>query len=73
MQQVSSYTRFPPYAAFLGREEHVRPRNHNIVLRELRQQSIPSRCRRVRVDIEDHRHFGVLQLDALCMDSVAPE
>src|SRR6267378_7124948 len=44
---------------------HVRPRDHNILARELRQQSIPRRRSRSRVDVEDHRHLGVLQLDAL--------
>jgi hypothetical protein len=51
----------------------VRRRNHNILARELQQQSIPCRRNCSRVDVEDHRHLGVLQLDALCMDDVAPK
>src|ERR1700682_1967672 len=37
------------------------------------QQSIPCRCSRSRVDVEDHRSLGVLQLDALRMEDVAPK
>jgi len=37
----------------------VRPRDHNILARELTQQSIPCRRSRSRVDVEDHRHLGV--------------
>ncbi len=43
----------------------MRPRDQNILARELRQQLIPCRCSRSRVDVEYHRDFGVLQLDAL--------
>src|SRR5229473_8218835 len=51
----------------------MRPRDHNILARELRQQLIPSRKSRRRVDVEDHRDLGMLQLDALCVDGVSPK
>ena len=51
----------------------MRPCDQNILARELRQQLIPCRCSRSLVDVEDHRDLGVLQLDALCMDDVAPK
>src|SRR5712692_8612353 len=51
----------------------MRPRDHNILARELRQQLIPCRRSRSRVDVEDHRDLGMLQLDVLCMDGVAPK
>jgi hypothetical protein len=51
----------------------MRPRDHNILARELIEQLIPCRCSRSRVDVEDHRDLRVRQLDALCMDGVAPE
>src|ERR1700687_4490504 len=51
----------------------MRPRDHNILAREPRQQLIPCRRSRSRVGVEDHRDLGVLQLDALCMDRVAPK
>src|SRR5258708_5381943 len=51
----------------------MRPRNQNILARELMQQLIPCRCSRSRVVVEDHRDLGMLQLDALCMDAVAPK
>src|SRR6266851_3552772 len=51
----------------------MRPRDQNILARELRQQLIPCRCSRSRVDVEDHRDLGMLQLDALCMDGVTPK
>ena len=51
----------------------MRPRDHDILACELRQQLIPCRCSRNRVDVEDHRDLGMLQLDALCMDDVAPK
>jgi hypothetical protein len=49
----------------------MRPRDQNILARELRQQLIACRRSRSRVDVENHRDLGVLQLDALCMDGVA--
>src|ERR1700730_5442653 len=51
----------------------MRPRDQDTLARELRQQLIPCRCSRSRVDVEDHRDLGMLQLDALCMDDVAPK
>ena len=51
----------------------MRPRDHNILARELKQQLLPCRCSRNRVNVEDHREFGMLQLDALCMHGVAPK
>src|SRR5713101_10142165 len=51
----------------------MRRRDHDILARELRQQLIPCRRSRSRVDVEDHRDLGMLQLDALCMDGVAPK
>ena len=34
---------------------------------------IPRRRRRSRIDVEYHPDLGVLQLDTLCMDGVAPK
>src|SRR6266852_2812699 len=51
----------------------MRPRDQDTLARELRQQLIPSRCSRRRVDVEDHRDLGMLQLDALCVDGVSPK
>src|SRR5260370_33980888 len=51
----------------------MRPRDHNILARELKQQLLPCRCSRNRVNVEDHCEFGMLQLDALCMHGVAPK
>ena len=49
----------------------MRRRDQNILSREPRQQLIP-RCRsRSLVDIENRGDFGMLQLDALCMDDIA--
>src|SRR6266852_4604883 len=44
-----------------------------MLTRELRQQLIPCRRSRSRVDVEAHRDLGMLQLDVLCMDGVAPK
>src|SRR6266446_2002059 len=51
----------------------MRTRNQNIPARELRQQLIPRARSRGRVDVEGHRDLGMLQLDALCMDDIAPK
>ena len=51
----------------------MRPRDHDIFARELRQQLIPCRRSRGWVDVEDHCDFRMLQLDALCMNGVAPK
>jgi len=48
----------------------MRPRDHNILARELIQQLTPCRCSRSRIDVEDHRDLGMRQLDALGMDGV---
>jgi len=51
----------------------MRTRNQNIPARELGQQLSPGRRSRGRVDVEGHRDLGMLQLDALCMDDIAPK
>src|SRR5712692_1826092 len=51
----------------------MRPPDQDTLARELRQQLIPSRKSRRRVDVEDHRDLGMLQLDALCVDGVSPK
>src|SRR6202011_4961432 len=51
----------------------MRPRDQNILARELRQQLLPRRCSRSLVDVENRGDLGMLQLDALCMDDVAPK
>src|SRR2546427_9723444 len=51
----------------------MRPRDQNILARELRQQLMPRRRSRSRVDVENRGDLGMLQLDALCMDDVAPK
>src|SRR5712664_4461487 len=51
----------------------MRPRDQNILARELRQQLMPRRRSRSLVDVENRGDLGVLQLDALCMDGVAPK
>src|SRR5258708_771146 len=59
--------------AMQARKRQMRRRDHSILARELGQQLIPCRCSRSRVDVEDDRDLGMLQLDALCMDGVAPK
>src|SRR5260370_115512 len=49
----------------------MRPRDQNILARELRQQLIPRRRSRSLVDVENRGDLGMLQLDALCMDDIA--
>jgi hypothetical protein len=51
----------------------MRPRDQNILAREFRQQLKPRRRRRSLVDVEDRGDLGMLQLDAQCMDDVAPK
>src|SRR5260370_9308902 len=51
----------------------MRPPDQDTLARELRQQLIPSRKSRRRVDVENHRDLGMLQLDALCVDGVSPK
>jgi hypothetical protein len=48
-------------------------RDQNILSREFSQQLISRRRSRSLSDIEDHRNLGMRQLDALCMDDVAPK
>ena len=48
-------------------------RDQNILSREFRQQFIPRRRSRSLVDVEDRGDLRMLQLDALCMDDVAPK
>src|SRR5437660_503535 len=51
----------------------MRRRDQNILSREPSQQLIP-RCRsRSLVDVENCGDLGMLQLDPLCMDDVAPK
>src|ERR1700730_14601234 len=51
----------------------MRRRDQNILSREPSQQLIP-RCRsRSLVDVENRGYLGMLQLDALCMDDIAPK
>src|SRR5213592_1168472 len=45
----------------------------NILAREPGKQLIPCRCSRSRVDVENHCDLGMLELDALCMEDVAPK
>src|SRR5207244_5921426 len=56
-----------------GRKIHMRPRDQNILARELRQQLMPRRRSRSLVDVENRGDLGMLQLDAQCMDDVAPK
>jgi hypothetical protein len=51
----------------------MRSRDQNILGRELRQQLIPRRSSRSLVDVENRGDLGMLQLDAPCMDDVAPK
>ena len=51
----------------------MRPRDQNILARELRQQLMPRRRSGSLVDVENRGDLGMLQLDALCMDDVAPK
>jgi hypothetical protein len=48
-------------------------RDQNILSREVSQQLISRRRSRSLVDVEDRGDLGMLQLDALCMDDVAPK
>ncbi len=49
----------------------MRPRDQNILAREVSQQLMPRRRRRSLVDVEKGGDLGMLQLDAQCMDDVA--
>ena len=48
-------------------------RDQNILSREFSQQLISRRRSRTLADVEGYRDFGMRQLDALCMDDVAPK
>ena len=51
----------------------MRHRDQNILARELSQQLLPRRRSRSLVDVENRGDLGMLQLDAQCMDDVAPK
>ena len=51
----------------------MRPRDQNMLARESRQELKPRRRSRILVDVEDRGDLGMLQLDALCMDDIAPK
>src|SRR6267143_4740849 len=51
----------------------MRLRDPNILAREPGKQLIPCRCSRSRVDVENHCDLGMLELDALCVEDVAPK
>src|SRR3981189_603321 len=51
----------------------MRHRDQNILARELRQQLLPRRRSRSLVDVENRGDLGMLQLDALRMDDIAPK
>ena len=51
----------------------MRRRDQNILSREPSQQLISRRRSRSLVDVENRGDFGMLQLDALCMDDIAPK
>src|SRR6267378_8159233 len=76
---ISKYYRRPAIATPLptqapqGWKIHMRPRDHNILAREPRQQLIPRRRSRSLVDVENRGDLGMLPLDAQCMDDVAPK
>src|SRR5713226_5333906 len=76
---IGKYHRCPAIAAPLfaqatqGRKIHMRPRDQNILARELRQQLIPRRRSRSLVDVKYRGDLGMRQLDAQCMDDVAPK
>src|SRR6266850_4296379 len=56
-----------------GRKIHMRPRDQHILTREPRQQLLPRRRSRSLVDVEHRGDLWTLQLDAQCMDDVAPK
>ena len=51
----------------------MRPRDQYILTREPRQQLVPRRRSGSLVDVEHRGDLGMLQLDAQCMDDVAPK
>jgi hypothetical protein len=61
MRPAPSYSGPRLVQATEARKQQVRPRNQDILVRELGQQLIPGRRSRTRVDIEDHRELGMLE------------
>ena len=51
----------------------MRYRDDYIFVYELRQQLIPGCRSRSLVDVENRGNLGMLQLNALCMDDIAPK
>jgi hypothetical protein len=51
----------------------MRSRDQNMLAREPGQQLKPRRRSRILVDVENRGDLGMLQLDALCVDDVAPK
>src|ERR1700756_2213453 len=51
----------------------MRRRDQDILSCEPSQQLIPRRRSRSLVDVENRGDLGMLQLDALCMDDIAPK
>src|SRR6266403_1630776 len=74
---IGKYNRGPAIPTTLlaqatqGGKIHMRPRDHNILAHEPRQQLLPRRRSRSLVDVENRGDLGMLQLDAQCMDDVA--
>src|SRR6267378_6173569 len=56
-----------------GREIHMRPRDQHVLTRKPRQQLVPRRRSRSLLDVEHRGDLWTLQLDAQCMDDVAPK
>ena len=54
-------------------KEHMRPRDQDMLARELTQQLIPRDRGRSRVNVKYHCDLGVWQLKALYMHDVAPK
>src|SRR5271163_1650007 len=73
MPLAPSYSQFPPYAAAPVPETTCAAPRSRSLARELRQQLISCHRSRSRIAIENHRDFGMLQLDALYVDDVAPK
>src|SRR5467141_3708848 len=77
---IGKYNRHPAIPtpvlaqATQGRKQgRMRRRDQNILSREPGQQLIPRSRSRSLVDVEHRGDLGMLQLDALCMDDIAPK
>src|ERR1700730_15902357 len=76
---IGKYHRRPALPAPLlaqatqSRKIHMRPRDQHILAREPGQQLMPRRRSRSLVDVENRGDLGMLQLDAQCMEDVAPK